>query len=187
MHMDFNPSIHRQRIVDILEIPRSSLMLWRATRPLFGGFTEAICYWQGDSQYRYAAVDPSHPNHEDHPIDSTFINTPGLILIDEHGNDLWLSGCGCGYTGEGPTATAYILFHEGFSEDHINRFIPHCASFHLVKDESEPAAVIFLPGHAEPRPVRRKRPMMEEPPEIADHVRDLETHGYFDDVAVEER
>jgi hypothetical protein len=39
-----------------------------------------------------------------------------MVLIDERGNELWLSGTPCGYGGEGPTKAERILRQEGFGE-----------------------------------------------------------------------
>jgi hypothetical protein len=40
-----------------------------------------------------------------------------MVLIDDRGNELWLTGTLCGYPGEGPRAAEFILQEEGFGAD----------------------------------------------------------------------
>lgn len=182
--MDYNPARHHQKIIDAGGTTRGSLMTWRATRPLFGEFIHAIGHFEGFSPYLYGAIGPGFQRGDkDSPILRDYIRAPGLVLLDQHENQLWLDGCAIGFGGEGPTGTAYILVKEGFSEDHVNRYVPHCSRLHLAKGEPEPIVADFKSGHAGPRPVH---PGRRRPRAMSDHIRDLEAQGYFDDVAVEE-
>jgi len=39
-----------------------------------------------------------------------------MVLIDERGNELWLSGMACGYSGEGPAGAETVLRDELFGD-----------------------------------------------------------------------
>ncbi len=50
-------------------------------------------------------------------LDKSDIFSLCLMLEDEDGNQLYLSGCNAGYSGEGPTGTFQILNSLGFNVD----------------------------------------------------------------------
>ncbi len=57
-----------------------------------------------------------------------------MVLVDEAGNELWLSGTPCGYVGEGSGGAADILHNEGFGDlseevlnDHFVKVVLHKA------------------------------------------------------------
>lgn len=111
---------------------RANLRVWWELRGIYRPFNEAIIGTVASDRYRYTATK-----------DGVGIErAPGLVLITEPNVDgvrdeLWLNQCGCGYWGEGPRATAYILYTEGFPSSHID-FIPSHAGLHLKKDEVDP-------------------------------------------------
>lgn len=52
-----------------------------------------------------------------------------LVMLDDHGNQLHLTGCTCGYTGTGPHGTLEILNKAGFNVD--KRFVFYAQAFSL--------------------------------------------------------
>ncbi len=49
------------------------------------------------------------------------LENPTFVLRDKNGRELWLSGCNCGYGGEGPHGSITILEKLGFNKDIIER------------------------------------------------------------------
>jgi hypothetical protein len=83
-------------------------------------------------------------------------------------NELWLSGCGAGYRGEGPSGAGYILLKEGFPHEQL-RLVLTCEPLHLVKG-------------TEPRVAERKPDSVDRPHD-AQFVKRLlraEAEGNFD-------
>jgi len=122
------------RIRDAHGVTDSSLLLWRMTRRLFGDLREAEC---GD-------LDPHSPDLTcdlDLLVPGTAIDIEyGLVLRDDRRQELWLSGCGAGYGGEGPGGTKTILEAEGFSAAHV-ALVEVYSAFHIRKDRDEPLFV----------------------------------------------
>jgi hypothetical protein len=90
-------------------ITEASLATWRDNRKLFGRFIEARIYSLSDGalidgRYCRWGEDVIHPQ------------PPCTVLIDEQGNELWLSGTSCGYAGEGPSGAERILREELFGD-----------------------------------------------------------------------
>ncbi|MED1383819.1 hypothetical protein [Bacillus mycoides] len=52
-----------------------------------------------------------------------------LVMLDDQGNQLHLTGCTCGYTGTGPHGTLEILNKAGFCVD--KRFVFYAQAFSL--------------------------------------------------------
>jgi hypothetical protein len=61
----------------------------------------------------------------------------GLILIDNHGRELWLSGCQAGYGGTGPDGTWHVMESEQFPRVHLE-VTQNYGQFHIKKDLGEP-------------------------------------------------
>ncbi|MGE6594128.1 hypothetical protein ACQKFU_32565 [Bacillus mycoides] len=53
-----------------------------------------------------------------------------LVMLDDQGNQLHLTGCTCGYTGTGPHGTLEILNKAGFCVD--KRFVFYAQAFSLL-------------------------------------------------------
>jgi hypothetical protein len=92
---------------DNYSITSKSRQVWEDQRHLFGTFIEARVYARWDG----AVIDGRlfGGNRE-------LAVPPSMVLIDEAGNELWLSGMACGYAGTGPGGAAVILQAEGFGE-----------------------------------------------------------------------
>jgi hypothetical protein len=90
-------------------ITRASLATWRDNRKLFGRFIEARIYSLSDG----ALIDGRYCHWDEDVIDP---HPPSTVLIDEQGNELWLSGTSCGYSGEGPSGAERILREELFGD-----------------------------------------------------------------------
>ncbi|MFZ5642522.1 MAG: helix-turn-helix domain-containing protein [Bacillota bacterium] len=63
------------------------------------------------------------------------VETPGLILKDTTGKEMWLGGCNCGYGGEGPHGSEYILKQLGFDEKHTDNVFKY-RIVKFIKDEN---------------------------------------------------
>jgi hypothetical protein len=116
------------RIVDNCENTFESISVWRKTRPLFGVFREAYCNEAPTGQAAYG-------------LDLWTANCGGpfkggLVLLDDRGQELWLSGCKAGYDGTGPSGTAEILEAEAFT--HYVELPFQYRTFHVTKDRDEP-------------------------------------------------
>jgi hypothetical protein len=90
-------------------ITRRSLQAWGEHRQLFGTFIEARVYASSDG-----AVIDGRLCWWDKGI--LLPVAPAMVLIDDQGNELWLSGTPCGYTGEGSGGAERILREEGFGD-----------------------------------------------------------------------
>jgi len=84
-----------------------SLQIWKGNRHLFGVFTEARVYARGDG----ALIDGRLFKKND------LASPPSMVLVDDRGNELWLTGTPCGYVGTGSGGAATILNEEGFGDD----------------------------------------------------------------------
>jgi hypothetical protein len=80
-------------------IIRRSLQAWSDNRGLFGTCAEAWVCARSDG----AVLDGRLCRVTDFP------SAPTMVLIDDRGHELWLSGALCGYSGEGPAGTEKIL------------------------------------------------------------------------------
>jgi hypothetical protein len=104
-----------------------SLATWRDNRELFGRFIEARVYWRSDG----ALIDGRFclwGGDELHPA------PPSMVLIDDRGNELWLSGMTCSYSGEGPAGAETVLRGEQFG-DAANAVFKYVARVILRKDQ----------------------------------------------------
>jgi hypothetical protein len=120
-----------------------SVQAWKATRSMFGTFQEAIFPGPG-SDRRYAWSAPNRKWADGNP---DAWEPPRMVLRDERSNELWLSGCGAGYRGEGPEGAGYILLKEGFPHEQL-RLVLTCERLHLVKG-SEPLVAERKPGSSD--------------------------------------
>jgi hypothetical protein len=130
---------------------------------MFGTFQEAILARLGGDR-RYAL---SGPGFERDVGDPKAWQSPGMVLRDEHGNELWLSGCSGGYRGTGPMGAGYILLKEGFAQEQL-RLVLTCDPLHLAKGSAPLVA--------------ERNPDKSESAEDADFVErllDAEASGYF--------
>lgn len=97
-----------------------SKQVWRDTRDLFGKFVEARVYARGDGPLVDGRIFVP-PSKRDgiwaSPPKEVWPSPPTMVLIDDRGNELWLTGTLCGYPGEGPTGAEFILREEGFGAD----------------------------------------------------------------------
>jgi hypothetical protein len=84
-----------------------SLHIWKENRHLFGVFTEARVYSRGDGALIDGRLFKKH----------RLASPPSMILVDDRGNELWLTGTPCGYVGTGSGGAATILHEEGFGDD----------------------------------------------------------------------
>ena len=158
--------MYGQTLIEHSGVTRVSLRTWKMTRPLYGEFTEALCSrtW---AFRRYDLAVQRTVDGEYLPKSAT--DGPGLVLIDESGSELWLSGCMSGYGGEGVAGTGYILRAEGFSPAHID-LVPDAKLLHLRKGQAEP-----LVHRAADEEVTRDRSWSR-------HIEDLLASGYFKDI-----
>jgi hypothetical protein len=84
-----------------------SVEVWENNRGLFGTFVEARVYAYSDG----AMIDGRLCRWRiDRP------DAPKMVLIDDQGNELWLSGTPCGYGGQGAGGAVRILRQEGFGD-----------------------------------------------------------------------
>lgn len=131
------------RIVDDSGITDRSIALWRLVRPVFGEFIEAEVFdneasglaaaaqftfdlWAlGSARLRTKGTGPPAPR--------------GLILRDDRGQELVLSGCRAGYSGTGAGGTEEVLTEEHFLPEHI-ALIPRFGYFHVSKASPTPLA-----------------------------------------------
>lgn len=84
---------------------RQSVQVVNDNRHLFGTFVEARVYHGPDG----ALLDGRFSRWR---VDLP--DAPAMVLIDDRGNELWLSGTPCGYTGQGPGGAEELLLQEGF-------------------------------------------------------------------------
>jgi hypothetical protein len=82
---------------------------WRNNRKLFGNFVEARVYSQSDG----GLIDGRRSRWSD---DVMYPESPKMVLIDDQGNELWLSGTPCGYVGQGSSGAEKILREEQFGD-----------------------------------------------------------------------
>ncbi|GAA2793201.1 hypothetical protein GCM10010441_18050 [Kitasatospora paracochleata] len=117
----------------------ASLRFWRDNRHHFGTFIEARAYLSEDDVIvdgRRFANTGSGPQH-------AWPQSPKLVLIDDAGNELWLTACCAGYGGGGPGGTAEILTEEGFgTEESIARLVTDHLVLVLRKDHDEPVEAV---------------------------------------------
>lgn len=140
-----------------------SLRAWQGTRTMFGTFQEAILAMRGGDR-RYAL---SGPGFEWNEGDPNAWQPPGMVLRDEHNNELWLSGCSGGYRGTGPMGAAYILLKEGFPHEQL-RLVPTCELLHLAKG-SAPLVAKRNPDRSD----------WAEDADLVERLLDAEANGYF--------
>ena len=128
--------MYGQKLIDASGTTPVSLRTWRHTRPLFAKFVEAYCsYTSGFRHFRLGTETPGGDYTE------TDVVSPGLVLLDEHGSELWLSGCGSGYVGQGPAGAGYILYREGFDHAHVD-LVPSMENLHIRKGLREPLLAV---------------------------------------------
>ncbi|WP_342045975.1 hypothetical protein [Bacillus sp. OTU530] len=95
-------------------ITRESISLYGKTKHNFSKFIEA-------------KIDDR--NFQNPIINEDADRNDYLILVDDKGNQLHLTGCTCGYSGEGPRGTLEILNKSGFAVN--ERFVFCAQSFAL--------------------------------------------------------
>lgn len=158
--------MHRHVLISHTDITRASLNVWKASRPLFGEFTEAYCSRTfGFRRYELGRGDLE--TGEELPIGTP--GGPSMVLIDDQGSELWLSGCVAGYMGEGVSGTGYILRAEAFDPKHIN-LVPYADHLHVRKGTEVPLTFVE----------RDEKPNYDRT--LFRHIEQLEAHGYFKDV-----
>ncbi len=64
---------------------------------------------------------------------------PGLVLRDEHGQELWLAHCNCGYGGQGPGDSATVLGEAGFADELVEAVFRHQV---LTLRKNQPTPVV---------------------------------------------
>jgi hypothetical protein len=97
-----------------------SKQVWRENRDLFGRFVEAWVYAPGDGPLvdgRLFVPPSKRDGVWASPPTEVWPSPPTMVLIDDRGNELWLTGTLCGYRGEGPRGAEFILQEEGFGAD----------------------------------------------------------------------
>ena len=156
--------MYGQKLIEQSGVTRASLRTWRLTRPLFGEFVEAYCSFTSGFRCFQLGVETPAGDYTETDADS-----PGLVLLDEHGGELWLSGCGSGYTGEGAAGTGYVLYREGFDHAHID-LVPHMENLHIRKGLAEPLLAV------------RRSENVRSRTTWARHISELIGSGYFRDV-----
>jgi hypothetical protein len=100
---------------------------------MFGEFVEAKC-----GSYGFKENPRFAPDLWMSPVIAEGFS--GLILVDVHDRELWLSGCQSGYGGLGPEGTRQILEAEGFSKAHLD-VVHNYGQFRIRKDRDEPLHV----------------------------------------------
>jgi hypothetical protein len=158
-------TMHGQTIIEQSGVTRVSLKLWKLTRPLFSTFTDAYCTFR--SGFRRYQLEEETRRGDYTPIGQ---DRPRLILVDDSGAELWLSGCAAGYTGEGAAGTGYVLQTEGFDPGHVD-LVPFSDRLHVRKGRAEPQL------H-----VRRDERYEIVAGTWSRHITDLTDSGYFKDV-----
>lgn len=88
--------------------------------------------------------------------DSGFAYYPTLVLRNDRGGEMRLSGCNCGYGGTGPLGTEEILRSEGFPEHLIDLVATH-SILHLHREYDSPLEAKLRQGETVRRVVRRRR------------------------------
>ena len=81
-------------------ITRESLEFWRINRPKIGPVLSVEC--KNDLRCETST--------DGHPLEYT-------CIIHGRDGEIWLSGCTCGYGGEGPHGTARVLMEIGVPEE----------------------------------------------------------------------
>jgi hypothetical protein len=114
-----------------------SLRFWEDNRTDFGTFIEAYVFYSEASSLMAGRLIPVRG--------STRTDAPTLVVVDERGDELWLSACSCGYEGTGPTGTADLLLREGFDARLVVEVF-RTVRLHLVKGESEPRLAEYAPN-----------------------------------------
>lgn len=83
-----------------------------------------------DGFYRLERSDKERGNFRD-------LESPNMIIRDTQGKEMWLYGCNCGYSGEGPHGSKDILAELGFpkeQQDHI--FYHRVVKYFRKEDDS---------------------------------------------------
>lgn len=111
-------------------ITNDSLEFYKIYRPGFGPVNEAIVIADDTD-----GIERGYGPYGDRP------SSPTLILRNLDGDEMWLSGCCCGYGGEGPSGTERILHAEGFHESLIGLVRTH-GVLHVVRDSAAPIEAI---------------------------------------------
>lgn len=88
-------------------VTQQSAQTFSDNRRLFGVFVEARVYHGPDG----ALLDGRFSNWQ-----TDLPDAPAMVLVDERGNELWLSGTPCGHNGQGPSGAEKILLQEGFGD-----------------------------------------------------------------------
>jgi hypothetical protein len=112
-------------------ITDKSLRFFKEHAGEFGEFVEALAFKEDHDALLYGFADawPAEPSQDPQ------FRRPAvarLILRDRHGAELWLSGCSCGYDGEGPRGSQEVLRMAEFPE-HLVELIPRYRILHLDK------------------------------------------------------
>lgn len=115
-----------------------SVSFWRDNRSAFGEFVEAWGYLSDDDALRDGRRFTNSTRGDlASPVQ------PKLVLIDEHGNELWLTACCVGYGGGGPGGTETILVEEGFgSQAYLWKMISNHLVLGLRKGVDEPLEAV---------------------------------------------
>lgn len=100
-------------VIERRPLPDEILDTWRSSRPEFGEFVDAFMANPQHSSRTHGRT--AHLEGDDDGTEPA----PGLVLVDEDGNELWLYGLVCGYWGAGPRVAMNVLFAEGFDLDSV--------------------------------------------------------------------
>jgi len=92
-------------------ITERSMQYFRKIRPRLGKMIKAVASFEPLRQ------EIKHGTVEDAPYD--FLADYNLILTDEKGNEVWLSGCNCSYSGTGCWGTFEVLREVGLLPEDI--------------------------------------------------------------------
>lgn len=98
-------------------VPGDSVRFAKSILPMLGKITEFEIYGPEESvPDRYANVPELHiTDGKNETINATY----HMILRDNNGNELWLNGCSCGFSGDGPGAAIQILQLFGVRMDYF--------------------------------------------------------------------
>ncbi|MFJ4192091.1 hypothetical protein [Kitasatospora sp. NPDC089509] len=116
-----------------------SLRFWRENRHRFGTFVEARAYLSEDD----VIVDGRRFANTSHGPQYAWPQSPKLVLIDDSGNELWLTACCAGYDGSGSGGTQDILVEEGFgTAEQIRPLVTDHLVLVLRKDRDQPVEAV---------------------------------------------
>ena len=118
---------------------QASLQFWRENRARFGTFVEARAYLSDDD----AIVDGRRFASTVDGPQFAWPQSPKLVLIDDNGDELWLTACCCGYGGTGPGGTEEILVAEDFvTEEQLGRLVSDHLVLVLRKGAEQPVEAV---------------------------------------------